>query len=170
MLLISIFLEILFSLSSSHSLSTPKPTQLSSLSYDSESQSIFLYGGFEEFSEYNDKLWRFDLSSSSWSSLSFSSDLNPGPRVHPYITFYPSSTSLLLYGGTTPRGHISDIWTLDMPSLQVTFSQWSLHDSMNFNPPPTFLSAVCSYWHKDRFYLASAAGMGRKGILNRLFM
>jgi hypothetical protein len=122
MLAISIFLECLFSLSSSHSLSTPNPTQFTSLAYHSESQSIYLYGGFQEFSDYNDNLWHFDLSSSSWSFLSFSSDLNPGPRIHSYITFYPSSTSLLLYGGTTPRGPISDIWTLDMPSLQVTFT------------------------------------------------
>lgn len=118
MLLISIFL---FSLSSSQSLS-PNPTQFTSLAYHSESQSIFLYGGFQEFSDYNDKLWRFNLSSFSWSTLSFSSDLNPGPRIHPYITFYPSSSSLLLYGGTTPRGPISDIWILDLLSLQVTFT------------------------------------------------
>lgn len=119
MLLISIFL---FYLSSSHSLSHPNPTQFTSIAYHSESQSLFLYGGFQEFSEFDDKLWRFDLSSSSWSSVSFSSDLNPGPRIHPYITFYPSSSSLLLYGGTTPRGPISDIWTLDLPSLKVTFT------------------------------------------------
>lgn len=99
--------------------STPKSTQFTSLAYNTDSKAIFIYGGLHEFSEYSNNFYSFDTISSAWSTLHTSSSLVPGPRMKPYITFYPSSDDLLLYGGTTPRGPISDIWILNMPTQQV---------------------------------------------------
>jgi hypothetical protein len=101
-------------LSSSYIPSTgtpPDQRELSGLVYDSSSQKVYIYGGRSN-SFYSD-MWEFDLTSKTWTEM-HSPGMNPGARSRPFMTMLEDSREILLFGGDTNSGPISDVWLYDL--------------------------------------------------------
>jgi hypothetical protein len=155
-------------LSSSHIPKTgtpPNQRELSGLAYDSSSNKIYIYGGRLE--SFFDDMWEFDLTSKSWTEI-HSPGMNPGARSRPFMTMLENSREILLFGGDTKNGPISDVWVYDLSSETVNFIQWKLVDIKGKAPPRAYNRAVCDYFHDGKHYIAVYGGRGRFGYLNNL--
>jgi hypothetical protein len=100
---------------------TPPPKrELSGLVYDSKAHKVYIYGGRSE-SLYGD-MWEFDLDKRLWAEIHFQPNMNPGARSNPFITILDESRQVLLFGGDTEIGPISDVWLYDLDSESVKFT------------------------------------------------
>lgn len=99
----------------------PTRRKQSSLTYDPISNSLFIYGGYHSSDEYFDDMWRFDLNSNTWEEILSPSSLTPGPRIDAHIKVLNGSKTILLYGGTTLKGPIADIWLFDIQNYMVRY-------------------------------------------------
>ena len=100
----------------------PTRRQDSALAYDSQLNSLFIYGGFEDTNEYFDDMWRFDLNSNTWEEVLSPSPVLPGPRANSYMQVLSNRRFLILFGGSTPHGPICDLWLFDMDNYIVLFN------------------------------------------------
>jgi hypothetical protein len=97
----------------------PFRRSLASAAYHEITNSIYIYGGISDSTQFYDDLWRFDLSSNTWHELISPSISSPGSRYLATIHILPSSNKLLLYGGTSPKGPMADLWELDLDKNTV---------------------------------------------------
>lgn len=148
----------------------PSKRQRSSIAYDKSSSSVFIYGGFEDMSEYYEDIWRFDLVSNTWEELISPSRLTPGPRVSSFMHVLEESRSILLFGGNTQRGPISDLWLLDIDNIMVTFIQWEPVVTKGPKPSASAYSGAVAYKYNEKTYIATFGGIGRKDTHNNLNM
>ena len=123
---------VLLLLSISHSLSIsvrnipatrtpPNRRHDSALAFDPIQNSLFIYGGFEDSNEFFDDMWRFDLNTQTWEEVLSPSSLTPGPRSNSYMQVLSNRRLLLLFGGSTVQGPISDLWLFDLDNYLVSF-------------------------------------------------
>ncbi|MHA1944119.1 MAG: Kelch repeat-containing protein [Candidatus Thorarchaeota archaeon] len=86
--------------------------------YDSESDIIVCYGGFDGSDQYRHETWVYDWNQNSWENMT--AGLNPGPRADPMMVYDSNSDRVLLYGGIatkTPETiYMSDLWEYDFNS------------------------------------------------------
>jgi hypothetical protein len=148
----------------------PSKRQRSSLAYDKSSSSVFIYGGFEDMNEYYEDIWRFNLVSNTWEELISPSRLTPGPRVSSFMHVLEESRSILLFGGNTQKGPISDLWLLDIDNIMVTFIQWEPVITKGPKPPASAYSGAVAYKYNEKTYIATFGGIGRKDTHNNLNM
>lgn len=90
-----------------------------SIAYDIVSNSVFVYGGFSAADEYFDDMWKFDLNSNTWEEIHSPSSYTPGPRIDSRMKVLKGERTILLYGGTTTKGPISDVWLFDIKNSMV---------------------------------------------------
>jgi hypothetical protein len=93
----------------------------SSITYDSISNSLYIYGGYHSVDEYFDDMWKFNLNTNTWEEIHSPSPLTPGPRFDARMKVLKNERSILLYGGTTMRGPISDLWLFDIDNFMVKY-------------------------------------------------
>jgi hypothetical protein len=99
---------------------TPPPRrELSGVAYDSAENKVYIYGGRAE-GLYGD-MWEFDLTDMTWNELHPSSVFKPGPRSAAHLAILEESRKIVLFGGNTESGPISDVWLYDIDSENVTF-------------------------------------------------
>jgi hypothetical protein len=140
------------------------------VTYDPVSDSVYIYGGFQSADEYFDDMWKFDLKSQTWEEIHSPSPLTPGPRIESRMKVLKDERSILLYGGTTIKGPISDIWLFDIQNFMVRFSQWQPVYYRGFKPLASYNSGFVFYEHDAKEYFAYYGGSSSNGIHNRLFM
>jgi hypothetical protein len=178
-MLIQVLFLFAFSIFSSESLSVtnipstrtpPNRRKQPAVTYDPNSDSIFIYGGFQSADEFFDDMWRFDLKSKTWEEIHSPSPLTPGPRIESRMKVLKDERSILMYGGSTMKGPISDLWLFDIENFMVRFSQWQPVYSQGFKPPASYNSGSVFYQHNSKEYFAYYGGSSRKGIHNGLFM
>lgn len=102
---------------------SPGPRQGSILAYDSISNSLFLFGGFNGF--FLNDLWRFDFASQVWANLTNLSPYSPG-------TYYlvqnangigwVSNSDIYIFGGQTSQGLNSEMWKYSSSKKTVKFT------------------------------------------------
>ena len=100
----------------------PSKRERSAMAYSASSSSVFVYGGFEDVNEYYEDIWRFDVSTNKWEELISPSRFTPGPRIAAFMQVLEDQKSILLFGGNTQKGPISDVWLLDIDNVMVTFT------------------------------------------------
>lgn len=93
----------------------------SALAFDSIQNSLFIYGGLGDSNEYFDDMWRFDLNTKTWEEILSPSSLTPGPRSNSYMQVLSNRRLLLLFGGSTVQGPVSDLWLFDLDNYLVKF-------------------------------------------------
>ena len=142
----------------------------SALALDPIQNSLFVYGGFEDSNEYFDDMWRFDLDTQTWEEILSPSSLTPGPRSYSYMQFLSNRRLLLLFGGSTVKGPISDLWLFDLDNYLVRFIQWHQVSSPDSILPSSVYSSKASFEINGKEYLAVYGGIYRDGISNRLYM
>jgi hypothetical protein len=141
---------------------TPPPRRaLSGLVYDASSSSnkVYIYGGRSEVI-YGD-MWEFDLTKKTWSEMHPASVMKPGARSSPFLTMLEESRQIVLFGGDTESGPISDVWVYDLDSEIVIFIRWKFVDTKGKAPPRAYYRAVCDYIHDGKHYIAVYGGKGR---------
>ena len=127
-----------------------------------------MYGGRSEYI-HND-LWEFDLSTKLWNEIRSVSAMNPGARSGAYMTVLEESRQILLFGGDTVDGPISDVWLYDIEGETVIFMQWQLAATKGKAPPRAYYRAVCGYIHDGKRYIAVYGGKNRTDYVKSLFM
>lgn len=73
-------------------------------------QSMYIYGGFEDFRGSSGQLWEFQINKQRWElrNLSSSSNCHPEPRhSHSAVVF---NDSMFVYGGLSNLKPLSDLW------------------------------------------------------------
>jgi hypothetical protein len=83
------------------------------------SKKLYVYGGYGD--SFADDMWEFDLSTSRWNELYPTSILTPGPRSQTFITPLRSQDKILLFGGNTKSGPVSDLWLYNIENQSVRF-------------------------------------------------
>jgi hypothetical protein len=79
---------------------------------------LYIYGGISE--QLLSDMWEFDLNDKRWREIHSPSVLNPGKRSNPFITVIEDDSKILLFGGNTYSGPISDLWEFNI-SHQTVF-------------------------------------------------
>jgi hypothetical protein len=139
---------------------TPPPQRESSgVVYDSANNKLYIYGGRSQII-YGD-MWEFDLTTNIWSEMHPAGTMTPGPRFESYLVMLESSRQIVLFGGSTESGPISDVWLYDIDSEMVKFKQWKIVDTKGKYPPRAYYRSVCNYIHQGKHYLAIYGGIGR---------
>ena len=88
--------------------------------------SIFIYGGLKDSTILED-MWQFDPQSNIWTEQIASSVLSPGPRSNPYLITLQDQNKILLFGGETKNGPVSDLWLYDITRQSVTLYTVETH-------------------------------------------
>jgi hypothetical protein len=124
---------------------------------EEESNKLYVYGG--RFESPLGDMWEFDLSSESWREIHFTSSINPGPRFDPYLVSLGNG-KILLFGGNTKSGPVSDLWEFDIENQYVRYIQWKLLNDKGSPPPRSYYGAMCHYEEDGKKYLAVYGGTG----------
>lgn len=148
---------------------TPPPRrELSGFAYDSTKDKVYIYGGRSEII-YKD-FWEFDLTSKIWEEIHPASVNTPGARSSPFITILEESRQVVLFGGNSETGPISDVWIYDLDAEIVMFIQWQLAPTKGKAPPRVYYQSVCDYIHEGKHYIAVYGGYVRSKYLQSLYM
>jgi hypothetical protein len=100
----------------------PSLRELSGLAYQASTNTVYMYGGRSD-AIYGD-MWGFNLATNTWREINYGSIMNPGPRVNPNLAILKDSNKIVLFGGGTDFGLISDLWIYDIESEIVIIMQW----------------------------------------------
>ncbi len=95
----------------------PPPRSQAGLALNRNGEKLYLYGGKSDYRF--DDMWEFDLNSNIWSEIHPASVLKPGPRSSPFITSLKDEDKIVLFGGDTSAGPISDVWLYDIENQSV---------------------------------------------------
>jgi hypothetical protein len=99
--------------------SPPTARKLPGFTLDKFDSKLYIYGGSSE-DKFSD-LWEFNLIINKWTEIHPASVLKPGPRSSPFLTRLISQRKILLLGGITSNGPISDMWLYDIEYQTVAF-------------------------------------------------
>lgn len=132
------------------------------------SKKLYIYGGYSE--SFTKDMWEFDLTTSRWQELYPTSILTPGPRSQAFITTLQSQNKILLFGGNTESGPVSDLWLYDIENQSVRFIQWRAVDDKGSVPIRAYYRSVCYYIHEGKEYLAVYGGLGKYDVNTALYM
>jgi hypothetical protein len=146
----------------------PAPRLLPGITSDISGKSLYIYGGVSEY-KFSD-MWKFDLENNRWTQIYTGSVLTPGLRSSPFMTTLNIQSKLLLFGGDTPSGPVSDVWLYDIEGESVILIQWKLVDDKGRAPPRAFYRSICQYYHEGKQYMAVYGGRDREKYIHSLFM
>ena len=97
----------------------PSYREYPSLSLDSYENKLYVFGG--NYIYPKDEMWEFDLATKRWSEIHFTSSLNPSARYKSPLFSLEDSRKLLLFGGVTKQGPVSDLWLFDIEHHAVKY-------------------------------------------------
>jgi hypothetical protein len=147
---------------------TPPPIRdLPGLALNEEANKLYIYGG-RNVSPLDD-MWEFDLATETWREIYYTSSISPNPRSEPYLISL-NSGQMLLFGGNTKSGPVSDLWMFDIENQYVRSIQWNLINSSGSPPPRSCYRSISDYVKDGKKYLAVYGGMGERGYINTLYM
>jgi hypothetical protein len=137
---------------------TPPPArELPGLTFDSKENKVYIYGG--RSGAIHGDMWEFDINNEFWNEIHPASVINPGARSAAYLTILEEEyRQMVLFGGDTKNGPVSDVWIYDMDNQTVKVIQWQLQVTKGKAPPRAYYRAVCSYKHGERYYIAVYGG------------
>jgi hypothetical protein len=69
-----------------------------------------------------DDLWEFDLTTKTWVEIYPPNMLLPGKRSNSYLIMLDNYRQIILFGGETEKGSISDVWLYDLDSEMVIYT------------------------------------------------
>lgn len=90
----------------------PIARELPGIAHDPIDNKLYIYGGLSD-SKLSD-MWEFNLETNTWTELHVVSELRPGPRSESFLLRLKDKRKLLLFGGITSYGPVSDLWTYDI--------------------------------------------------------
>jgi hypothetical protein len=97
----------------------PSYREQPALAFNSYENKFYAFGG--NYIYPKDDMWEFDLGSRTWSEIHFTSPLNPQSRYQSTLIFLEDSRKLLLFGGATNHGPVSDLWLFDIEHQNVRY-------------------------------------------------
>lgn len=145
----------------------PAPRQLPGITSDISGKSLYMYGGVSEY-KFSD-MWKFDLETNRWNQIYTGSVLTPGLRSSPFMAALNNQSKLLLFGGDTPNGPVSDVWLYDIEGESVICIQWKLVDDKGQPPPRAFYRSICQYYHQGKWYMAVYGGHDKEKYVHSLY-
>jgi hypothetical protein len=150
----------------------PSYRELPGFTHDPDHDKLYVYGGIKD--SYLDDLWEFDLKSNTWNEIFYVTTISPGPRSNPQLVFFKDikdgKDKILLFGGDSVRGPLSDLWEFDIENETVMYIQWKMIEGTNEPPPRAYYRAAYSYTHNGKKYLAVYGGQSKKSWVNTIFM
>lgn len=146
----------------------PTPRKLPGFTYDSIDSKLYIYGGVLD-SKMHD-MWEFDLTTNRWTELHTVSELRPGPRASPFLLRLQDQRKILLFGGDTAYGPISDLWTYDIDYQTVKFTQWKTLEYSGTPPPRSFYRAICHFTHRNKDFIAVYGGVNKDDYEYSMFL
>ena len=110
--------------------SRPSPRFGHRMVYDPVNERTLLFGGavYENRYTFFDDLWAYDYASNTWTEI----DCGPGPsgRFNFMMVYLTGHNQLLLFGGYSSTGRVSDTWAYD-----ITDNRWFMVSTEN-SPSP----------------------------------
>lgn len=146
----------------------PSSRELPGFTIDPDHQKLYVYGGITR-SRFGD-MWEFDLLEKRWDEIHPVSVLKPGSRSNPFLVKIRNQRKLVLFGGDTSYGPVSDLWLYDIDQQSVIFIQWKIIDENGTPPPRAFYRAVCGLIHEDKQYIAVYGGEDKDQFNSRLYL
>jgi len=121
----------------------------SSMSYDSESDRIVLFGGMNYNGSESNETWAYDFDANIWTKMSPS--LSPAPRERPTMTYDNKSDRIILFGGYVQWSgkKYNDTWAYDFNT-----NTWTSMSPLN-SPPARFHPGIAYDSRSDRVILFS---------------
>lgn len=129
---------------------------------------LYIYGG--RYSSHLEDMWRYDLATNTWHEIHFSSSVSPGPRTEAFLIALDNSRKLLLFGGNSKNGPVTDLWEFDIDNSSVIHIQWKLIDTKGKSPFRAYYRCYCIYELEGKKYLAVYGGRGESSFEHSLFM
>jgi hypothetical protein len=146
----------------------PSSRFLSSLTLNSMENKLYLFSGYDI--SYRDDFWEFDLKTQKWREIYPTSSVKPLPRKGSTIISLESERKILLYGGVTKYGPVSDLWLFDIEQESVRFMQWKVVDDRGTRPHKGRFFITTFYIHEGRRYLVALEAFGKSISKNHLYM
>ena len=93
------------------------------MEYNSNSNSLVIFGGSQDINTIYNDVWTYDLSTHLFSLLVPTTVLSPGipysaSRMNSGGFYNSSSNKFCVFGGSTSNGPQNDLWCFDMTGLQ----------------------------------------------------
>ena len=101
---------------------TPTGKVAPSMTYDSESDRVILFGGLDDGGTYSGETWTYDFNSNNWTLMTPSS--TPSDRFDAPMTYDNESDRVIMAGGWNAGGFIDELWAYDYNT-----DTWTLVDS-----------------------------------------
>lgn len=149
--------------------SPPTKRQLSSMVHDPIDNCLYIYGGLDESGDSFDEMWLFNLTSYTWEKVHSPSVITPGRRFSSYLHYLTTQREILLYGGNTPKGAVSDLWMFDLVTRMVRSTQWTQIHTQGVRPIPSMHPYITSYTDQLKTHIAVIAGLSRFGMLDKFY-
>lgn len=96
----------------------PEARKGHSIIYDNQKDAIYLFGGLSVAKYFND-VWKFDISSSTWTKLPDGST-KPSARVNSDMVYDKVNNNLYIYGGFDGTNYLDDLWKFNIGSSAWT--------------------------------------------------
>jgi hypothetical protein len=139
---------------------TPPPRrELSGIAHDPTYNKIYIYGGRSDI--FHNDFLEFDLTKNTWEEIHPATIMSPGGRASAFLTVLEDSREIVLFGGNSESGPVSDVWVYDIESEVVIFIQWQLKPIKGKAPPRAYYRSVCDYIHEGKRYIAVYGGIGK---------
>jgi hypothetical protein len=97
--------------------SPPRSRELPGFVMHTDYNKLYIYGG--RAPDTLGDMWEYDLEENKWNEI-YMLSINPGPRSEPFLLPLPNG-NILLFGGITISGPISDMWEYDIENNIVVF-------------------------------------------------
>lgn len=146
----------------------PSGRKLSAMTHDPIDQKLYIFGGISD-RKLND-MWQFDLKTQKWSEIHAVSNFYPSPRSGSFIMRLKDKPKILLFGGDTSYGPIIDLWEYDIKYQTVIYIQWEILKLSGTLPPRAYYSAICSFSHKNKNYIAVYGGDDEVDYVHGLYL
>lgn len=137
------------------------------LAFNKQSNKLYVYGG--RYESPLEDMWEFDLNTETWREIHHTSSTSPGPRSDPQIVALDND-KILLFGGNTKSGPVSDLWEFDIENQYVIYIQWKFVNNSGAPPPRSYYRAICDYEEGNKKYLAVYGGRGINDYIKTFHM
>lgn len=122
----------------------PDKRAYAGMAFIKDSQCLYLFGGVNEFGDYFNDLWEFNLTQHIWTKVISLSSVKPQARVNFGMFLDDDTQTLYVFGGETKAGFVNDMWAMK-PSL----ASWNQITQKGDIPPLVSFFAYNSFTDLD---------------------
>ena len=133
------------------------------MAYDSESDQVILFGGYNlKNGTYLNDTFSYNLNTNSWKKME--PETSPPGRNYQVMVYHPALDRVVMFGGSTPDNPLNDTWEYDFNT-----DTWEMVNVSNA-PPDYYYGSMVYVSSLDRIIMFGGLSLSMLGATNDMWM